>query len=236
MSLYELRDHWEDCERCDLYKTRKHVVFGDGNPCADILIIGEAPGEYEDKYGLPFYGRAGEILNEFLGSVALDREKDLYTTNVVCCRPTVDVVDDRTGETRVDNRQPSKVEREACRPRLLETIYLVDPLLIVTVGKVPFQALTGKATEMKAVRGRMRTFILQGREVPIPYPILPVYHTAFLARSSDRRKEGPWGKTLEDFVKMTKIVDHLRLCYFGDKKPNRKEMLSAKRNARAKRG
>jgi DNA polymerase len=212
------------------------VVFGVVTQCADILIGGEGPGEYEDKYGLPFYGRAGEILNEFLGSVALDREKDFYITNVVCCRPTADVLDDRTGETRTDNRQPSKVEREACRPRLLETIYLVDPLLIVTVGKVPFQALTGKASEMKAVRGRMRTLILQGREVPIPYPILPIYHTAFLARSSDRRKEGPWGKTLEDFVRMVKILDHLRLCYHGIKKPDRKEMLSAKRSTRTKRG
>jgi len=229
MSLDALEEYWGDCKRCELHRTRQHLVFGEGNPEADILIIGEGPGEQEDETGRPFYGRAGEVLDEFLENVALDREEDLYVTNVVCCRPTVEAVDERTGQTRIDNRPPSKVEREACRPRLIETIYLVDPLLIITVGKVPYQVLTGKAPQAKAIRGRMRTLTIEGRVTKINYPILPIYHTAFLARSHDRRKEGPWGETLEDFVMAVKVLDHLRSAYYGVPTPNRQEMINARR-------
>lgn len=228
MSLYELEDFWAGCQRCDLHKTRANLVFGEGNPEADILIIGEGPGEREDQSGHPFYGRAGEVLDEFLDLVSLDRAQDLYLTNVVCCRPTVEVTDDRTGQTRTDNRPPSKLEREACRPRLMETTYLIDPLIIITVGKVPFQVLTGKATQAKAARGRMCTFTMMGRIASINYAVLPIYHTAYLARSHDRRREGPWGETLEDFNTAVKLLDHLREAYRGVPKPNRKEMFDAR--------
>lgn len=227
--LLKLRDHWADCQRCDLHKTRTRLVFGEGNPDADILVIGEGPGAQEDETGLPFYGVAGQLLDQFLEAVALNREEDLYVTNVVCCRPTVRVKDDRTGEMRTDNRPPSKIEREACKSRLLETIYLVDPLLIITVGKVPYQVLMGRAPKMQSIRGRMRTFTMQGREVPIRYAVLPIYHTAFLARSHNRSKGGPWHNTLEDFAKAAKVLDHLRESYYGIPKPNRQEMINARR-------
>jgi len=229
VSLQELKKFWGECKRCDLHKTRTSLVFGEGNPDADILIIGEGPGEQEDASGRPFQGRAGEVLDEFLDAVSLDRDQDIYITNVVCCRPTVEAIDDRTGQARTDNRPPSKVEREACRPRLMETIYLVDPFLIITVGKVPFQVLTGKAPQAKSIRGRMRTLTMAGRATNINYAILPIYHTAYLARSHDRRKEGPWGETLRDFVKAAKILDELRAAYYGTPKPNRQEMVNARR-------
>jgi DNA polymerase len=230
VSLAQLQDSWGDCQRCGLAETRTRLVFGEGNPNADIMIVGEGPGEHEDRSGRPFFGRAGEVLDQFLESVDLDRQEDLYITNVVCCRPTVEVEDDRSGGVRIDNRPPSKVEREACKERLLEQIYLVDPLLIIAVGKVPLQILTGKAPKMEAVRGRMRTFTMQGRHVPIRYALMPVYHTAFLARSHNRTKSGPWYKTTEDFVRAAQVIDHLRETYYGIEPPeSRREVTRARK-------
>lgn len=226
--LQELRADWINCERCDLCHTRTNVVFGEGNPKADIMVIGEAPGREEDECGRPFEGAAGQILNQFLDHAFLDRHKDLYTTNVVCCRPTLDSIDDRTGETKTDNRPPSKTEREACHTRLMETIYLVDPLLIITIGKVPFQALLGKASKMAAVRGQMQTFHLAGRHTDIRYGVLPMYHTAFLLRTHDRRPEGPWGKTMSDWVKACNVIDYLREVYYGTPQPDREALAHAR--------
>jgi len=219
--LLQLQREWADCTRCKLSKTRNKLVFGEGNPGAHILVLGEAPGEHEDETGLPFQGEAGSILNGYLESMQIDRDRDLYVTNVVCCRPTVEGKDERTGEPRIENRPPSKIEREACRPRLLETIYLVDPLLIVTIGKVPFQALFGKAPTIASIRGRMHTFHLPGRHTDVRYAVLPMYHTAFLYRTHDNRHEGPWGRTSTDWAKVCSVIDHLREVYYGIPQPQR---------------
>jgi len=221
-TLADLRREWGDCQRCDLSKTRTKLVFGDGNPNAHIMVIGEGPGATEDMRGLPFKGDAGEILDEFLEQMMLDRDRDLYVTNVICCRATADSIDDRTGKLKTDNRPPTRPEREACIPRLLETIYLVDPLLIITIGKVPFQALFGRAPKMAALRGRMQTFHLEGRHVKdLRYTVLPMYHTAFLLRTHDKRHEGPWGRTLVDWAKACSVIDYLREAYFGIPQPDR---------------
>ena len=222
-NVYELRKEWGACTRCGLHETRKNLVFGLGNPSADILIIGGEPGETENETGIPFKGEAGEILNQFLDAVELDREKDCFITNVVCCRPTQSVLDDRTKQERVENRAPYKDEREACRPRLLETIYCVDPLIIVAVGKVPAQALLSKGTKMADQRGRVQTLHLAGRGIEIQYPVISMYNTAFLNRTHDKRPEGPWGKTMEDWVKVCNAVDYLREVYYGISKPQRGE-------------
>lgn len=232
MTLKELKVEWINCNRCDLKNTRKNVVFGEGNPDADILIIGEAPGETEDNTGHPFVGVAGNILDQFLDAVALDREEDCYVTNSVCCRPILEGIDDRTGEPKIDNRPPSRDERLACKPRLLEIIYRVDPLLIITIGKVPLQVLLGKAPTMASIRGRIQTLHLQGRHTEIRYAVLPMYHTAFLNRTHDIRKEGPWGKTMQDWVLACNVIDYLREGYYGTARPNREELVNARREAK----
>lgn len=223
--LRALHEEWVDCQRCGLCHERTSVVFGEGNPDADILVIGEAPGENEDLEGRPFIGLAGQILNEFLEAAALDRWKDIYVSNVVGCRPTVEGINDRTGEPKIDNRPPSKEEREACRPRILEIIYIVDPLLIITIGKVPYQVLFGKAQKMESLRGRMQTLHLAGRHTELRYAVLPMYHTAYLNRTHDRRPEGPWGKTMQDWVKVCNVIDYLRAAYYGTEIPNREEII-----------
>jgi DNA polymerase len=222
--IKELAGEWVGCKRCELHRTRNRLVFGEGNPEADILIIGEAPGEEEDRTGRPFVGPAGEVLNGFLNSMSLSREHDVFVTNTVCCRPTQEDVDERTGKIKVDNRQPSKDERTACNPRLKEIIYLVDPILIITLGRVPYQVLFGRVPKMESLRGRIQTFRMQGRKVEIKYPVMPLYHTAYLLRTHDKRTEGPWGKTAKDWVKVCNVIDYLREAYYGVERPDREDM------------
>lgn len=222
--ITELARDWEDCRRCGLHRTRNNVVFGEGNPEADILVIGEAPGEHEDLKGRPFIGQAGDVLDDFVGAMYLDRDIDLFVTNAVGCRPTLASEDERTGQTRIDNRPPTKDERAACKSRLLETIYLVDPLLIVTLGRVPYQVLFGKVPKMESLRGNIQTFRMEGRQIEIKYPVMPIYHTAYLLRTHDKREEGPWGKTMVDWVIICNIIDHLREVYYGTERPNREAM------------
>lgn len=222
MSLVDLRKDWVDCERCDLCTERSRVVFGEGNPNADVLIIGEAPGEVEDATGLPFQGDAGSVLDDFLTTTGLNREEDIFLTNTVGCRPTIESRDDRTGDMFLENRQPNKKEREACWERLAEIVYQVDPLLILAVGKVPAAALLGRVSTMQKMRGRIFRASLPGRQTDISYPVLVIFHTAYLLRIHDHRVEGPWGKTLEDFYTACDVIDHLREAYHGIPVPDRR--------------
>ena len=219
--LAELEERWDDCKRCDLYLTRNNIVFGEGNPKADILVIGQAPGESEDLKGRPFIGPAGEVLDGFTDTLGLSRTSDMYVTNTVCCRPTVANEDEHTGRIKVEDRQPTNDERAACKPRLHELIYLVDPMLIVTLGRVPYQVLFGKAPKMESLRGNIQTCRVPGRYMELSYPVMPLYHTAFLLRTFDKRAEGPWGKTMADWVTVCSLIDHLRSVYFGIERPNR---------------
>lgn len=223
--MARLREEWVTCRRCPLREERENVVFGEGNPDADILIIGEAPGEFEDKEGRPFVGESGEILNKFLDISKLDRETDLFITNVVGCRPTIENVDDRTGELRTDNRAPNKIEKEACRERLMDIIYMVDPMIIVTVGAVPLQALTGKTTPITKIRGMVQTMALPARTngVTLNYALMPIFHTAYLYRCVNYAPGGPWDQTSKDFVEICMIIDYLREAYYGVVRPERWE-------------
>lgn len=221
--LDALEERWSECRRCELCRTRDNVVFGEGNPDADILVIGEAPGEQEDLRGRPFIGPAGDVLDGFISATALDRNVDLFVTNTVGCRPTLAVEDEHTQCIRIENRQPNKDERLSCKPRLMETIYIIDPMLIVALGKVPFQVLFGKAPKMESLRGNIQTLRMQGRYKEIKYPVMPLYHTAYLLRTHDKREEGPWGKTMLDWVKVCNVIDHMREVYYGTERPNREE-------------
>lgn len=222
MSLAALQQEWQHCDRCKLCEERTKVVFGDGNPNADILVIGEAPGATEDRTGMPFQGDAGEVLNQIINALKLDRDDDLYVTNVVGCRPTVEAENDRTGEKYLENRAPSKDERDACRERLMEIIYQVDPYLIIATGKVAAQALLGRVSKMKAMRGQVFTMTMPGRHTDVRYPVMVTYHSSYLLRIHDHRPEGVWGQTLRDFLKAAEIVDYLRLAYRGIEPPDRR--------------
>ena len=129
-ALNELYQEWENCQRCLLSDTRKNVVFGEGNPDADIMFVGEAPGEEEDKEGSPFVGRSGGLLRAMWEEFLSEKWEDVYVTNIVGCRPP-------------ENRNPLAAEKSSCLPRVHEIVYIVDPLIIVAVGKFALNALAG---------------------------------------------------------------------------------------------
>lgn len=167
--LGALREDWSACERCPLSECRQNIVFGRGNPQATIMLIGEAPGEEEDKVGEPFRGVSGEFLDELLEVADLD-EEDLYITNIVMCRPP-------------ENRNPTKEEKEACLERLYEQIRLVDPLLIIPVGKTAMSFLMkGDWKAIQAQAGDIGFITIPGRYRPIQYQAMPILHPAFILR------------------------------------------------------
>lgn len=218
--LADIVDDWMCCTRCPLHESRQSVVFGDGNPEADILIIGEGPGEHEDIQGLPFVGDSGDVLDQFLGAVRLDRERDCFVTNIVGCRPTLES-EGYDGKTRVENRQPNKVEREACWPRVAEIIYRVDPYLIITMGGPALSMVLGKQLKITAHRGRIQEMFLEGRHTIIKYPVLPMWHPSYLLRNPNKTAEGPWDQMAGDFADACIILDYLREVYRGIPQPDR---------------
>lgn len=219
LSINSLRKEWANCGKCALCDSRTKLVFGEGNPEADVLLVGTAPGEHEDRSGRPFVGDSGCVLSEFLDALKLDRKLDMYITNVVCCRPTLEV--ERRGEMVLENRDPNKVEREACWPRLWETIYRIDPLLIVTMGKIATSMIAGTTKPITPLRGRIQTAIIQGKYVLLKYPVMPMFHPSFLLRNPSRADEGAWDNTGKDFAEVAMILDYLREMYRGETPPNR---------------
>lgn len=125
--LRQLAEQWKDCDECSLSELRQNVVFGCGNPNAKIMFIGEAPGEDEDNTGIPFIGESGNLLKALLGKAGIEWT-DVFITNIVACRPP-------------KNRDPTTAERDACLSRVYTMIYLVDPWVIVPVGKFALKAL-----------------------------------------------------------------------------------------------
>ncbi len=150
-----------DCHRCRLCQGRSRVVFGVGNPRARVMFIGEGPGADEDRQGEPFVGKAGQLLNAMLPAIGLKRE-DVYIGNVVKCRPP-------------GNRDPEDDEVAACIPFLHRQIELVDPDVIVTLGRIAARHLLGTTAPISSYRGRWTSFA--GRDV------LPTFHPAYLLRN-----------------------------------------------------
>ncbi|NWG00564.1 MAG: uracil-DNA glycosylase [Thermoanaerobaculaceae bacterium] len=160
-SLEEMARSLADCRRCRLAGSRSRVVFGAGSNRARVLFVGEGPGAEEDRQGVPFVGKAGQLLNAMLRAVGLRRE-DVYIANVVKCRPP-------------ENRDPQEDEAAACLPFLWRQIELVDPAVIVALGRVASQFLLGTKAPISSYRGRWTS--CRGRDV------LPTFHPAYLLRT-----------------------------------------------------
>ncbi|POZ62339.1 uracil-DNA glycosylase [Chromobacterium alticapitis] len=150
------------CQRCRLCETRTQTVFGRGNPQARWMLIGEAPGEQEDKQGQPFVGRAGQLLDNMLAATGLDREQDVYIANVLKCRPP-------------GNRNPAPDEIAACNGYLLQQIRHIQPALIVALGRFAAQTLLETEDSIGRLRGKVHTY--QG------VPLVVSYHPAYLLRN-----------------------------------------------------
>ena len=161
--LARLGDEVVRCERCDLHSVRKNAVFGAGDACARWLFVGEAPGAEEDKQGLPFVGRAGSLLNGMLLSIGLSRD-EVYIANVLKCRPP-------------NNRDPFGREVQQCNPYLHQQISLVQPEIIVAMGRFAAQALLETDQSLAQLRGRVHQYKID------QLPLVVTYHPAYLLRS-----------------------------------------------------
>ena len=182
-TLEEITAHVAGCTRCALYKTAKHHVPGEGNPRADLLCVGEAPGVTEDEQGRPLVGDAGELFTKILGAIQLSRE-DVYLCNVLKHRPP-------------GNRDPLPDEVVACQPYLLRQIELVRPRVILALGRFAAQTLLQTNTEISALRGRLHRF--HG------VPLIVTYHPAALLRNESWKRP-----TWEDMKLARRILDASR--------------------------
>lgn len=167
MLLAELQAIAIVCVKCKLAKTRTQVVYGVGNPNADLMFIGEAPGRDEDEKGEPFVGRAGQLLTDIIKAMKLTRD-DVYISNVVKCRPP-------------ENRNPESEELDACRPYIRRQVEIIQPKVIVTLGKFALQSLTEQSYGITATRGQWLEY--NGVKV------MPTYHPAYLLRTPSAKKD-----------------------------------------------
>jgi len=167
-ALRLIREEIGDCTRCRLHKQgRKQIVFGVGNPNAELMFIGEAPGADEDEQGEPFVGRAGQLLNNMIKAMGLSRE-DVYIANIIKCRPP-------------SNRTPERDECETCSPFLMQQIKVISPKAIVALGAVAAKTLLAVNAPMSELRGNWYDF--RGTKLAV------TYHPAFLLRDPRQKKE-----------------------------------------------
>ena len=177
-ALAAIREDIGDCTRCGLHKGRKQIVFGAGNPRAELMFIGEAPGADEDMQGLPFVGRAGQLLTNMIAAMGLRRE-DVYIANIIKCRPP-------------GNRTPERDECETCSPFLMRQIATIRPKVIVALGAVAAKTLLAMNAPMAELRGRWYEFTPQvERDLRPEEPgkLAVTYHPAFLLRDPRQKKE-----------------------------------------------
>ncbi len=156
-----------DCRRCKLHKSRKHIVFGDGNPEARLVFVGEGPGHEEDVQGLPFVGRAGQLLTKIINAIDLRRE-DVYICNIIKCRPP-------------GNRNPDRDEIASCLPFLQRQLKSIRPQYICALGTFAAQTLLQTKTPISKLRGTFHPY--QGIQ------LMPTYHPAFLLRNPNKKRD-----------------------------------------------
>lgn len=231
-AVLSIFDKWNGCTKCDLGKQREakfidsgrqcgNIVFGDGNVSADMVIIGIGPGEQEDREGVPFYGESGNILDQYLDMVHMRRE-ELFIMNIVACRPFSKSIDFKTKRPKEENRDPTPLERELCRPLWQELLYIIDPLVVVAMGKPAVMEVTGKrSVSMREIQGMVTTCQIPGKAVMPTYTVIPMYHPAFLSRTGDTFKGGPWHQALIAWKRAVYFLDQLRNLYYGTSMPDR---------------
>ena len=170
-----------ECQKCVLGTTRNKFVFGTGDPQANLMLVGEAPGAEEDRLGEPFVGRAGKLLDKILSAIDRSRTKDVYICNVIKCRPP-------------NNRDPLASEVEQCEPYLLKQIEIMRPKLIVALGRVAGTTLLKVEQPLKDMRGKLHDYF--------GTPLIITYHPAALLRNSNFKPP-----TWEDFKWIKSILD-----------------------------
>ena len=199
-ALAALRARVLPCTLCaSLASSRTQVVFGVGNPGAELMFIGEAPGADEDEQGEPFIGKAGQLLTKIILTMGLSRET-VYIANILKCRP------DTPGQT-AGNRKPTPVEMSTCKPYLIEQIRIIQPRVLVALGATAVDGLLGKTEGISKLRGQWQQF--QG------IPLMPTYHPAYLLRNqalSEKRKV--WEDMLRVMEKLAMPISEKQRGFF----------------------
>ena len=188
--LDELKNKCLKCKKCELGETRNNIVFSDGNPkTARAILIGEAPGENEDKTGTPFVGRAGKLLNEFLEKAEISREKDLYIINTVKCRPP-------------KNRVPTDSEKAACEEYLLKQIETIDPKIMIFCGATALKSFYPQKTAISKIRGEVLELEIGGKK----RKCIPIFHPSYLLRYHSLEEGSPRDLMLKDLKKIQDLI------------------------------
>ncbi len=183
--MEELKQEVLSCTKCGLHKTRHNVIFGEGNENAKILIIGEAPGHDEDMIGRPFVGKSGQLLDRILEACGFTREKHVYISNIVKCRPP-------------GNRVPTDQEARTCIPYLMKQIELIHPLILLPLGASALRVFFGKEYRITQVRGNWLNWYDK--------LVMPVYHPAALLRNPNLKRD-TWDDYKKVVYKYRELVD-----------------------------
>lgn len=187
ITLEDARQAALSCTACGLCKGRSNVVFSDGNPEAKLMIIGEGPGQQEDATGIPFVGKAGQLLTKILASVKINRETDTYICNIVKCRPP-------------GNRVPLPEEADACRPYLEAQIQLIKPKVILLAGATAVQNVLKVTSPMSRIRGKWF-------DHPVGAKLMPVFHPSYLLRNDSREQGSPKWLMWQDIQEVRRMLD-----------------------------
>ena len=188
-TLEEAQNACKNCTKCKLSKSRTNTVFGESVVNNKIILIGEAPGFYEDKMGRPFVGKAGMLLDKILASVGFFRDKNIYICNTIKCRPP-------------ENRDPEPDEKEACREFLDTQINVMKPKIILICGRVALESMFNKKMSITRVRG-------QWFEGPHGAKMMPIFHPSYLLRNDSREKGGPKWLMWQDIQEVKRVYDSL---------------------------
>jgi uracil-DNA glycosylase len=195
-----VRERVRACAKCaHLVCSRTQTVFGVGNPDADLMFIGEAPGADEDQQGEPFVGRAGQLLTRILKAMNFSRE-DVYIANILKCRPDMP-------KGSFGNRPPTPAEMQTCRPYLVEQIDIIQPTVLVALGAVAVEGLLGTRAAMRELRGHWHTYN--------NIPLMITYHPAYLLRNqapSEKRKV--WEDMLQVMERLERPISERQQNYF----------------------
>lgn len=195
-SYDELSAVCKDCQKCELAKTRTHVVVGEGPVPCNFMIIGEGPGEQEDETGRPFIGKAGQLLTKILESVKINRPDDVYITNIVKCRPP-------------KNRNPQTEEVTQCKEYLIRQIQLVKPKILVLLGSPSLKTILGDGLTITKARGQWFTVDVDYMDEQLY--VMPMFHPSFLLRNQSKEKGSPKWLTWQDMQEVKMALDYYQV-------------------------
>jgi len=187
--LLEIKNKCQNCQKCALAKTRTNLVFSDGKPNNKLVLIGEAPGYWEDMKGLPFVGKAGQLLDKIFESVGLSRKEHVYICNTLKCRPP-------------ENRDPLEEEKIACREYLDAQLEILKPKIILLCGKVALNSFIDTPFGITKMRGKWF-------DGPYGSKMMPIFHPSYLLRNDSREKGSPKWLMWQDIQEIKKMYDNL---------------------------